>query len=57
MTKDPVCKMIVGEKAAYVVKTEYKGTTYYFCGLGYKERFENDTEKYLREEAVDWVKG
>ena len=57
MTKDPVCKMIVGEKAAYVVKTEYKGTTYYFCGLGYKERFENDTEKYLREEAVDWMKG
>lgn len=45
--------MIVGEKAAYVVKTEYKGTTYYFCGLGCKERF----EKYLREEAVDWVKG
>jgi hypothetical protein len=30
MVKDPVCKMDVNEKTAKI-KSEYKGTTYYFC--------------------------
>lgn len=54
MTKDPVCKMVLEEeKAQYAY--EYKGVTYYFCGLGCEERFRKDPEKYLKGEKVDWI--
>lgn len=56
MTKDPVCGMIVSEeKAPY--HTEYMDHTYYFCGLGCKERFEKNPEKYLSGEKANWVEG
>ncbi|HNR58949.1 MAG TPA: YHS domain-containing protein [Methanothrix sp.] len=44
---DPVCKMTVDEKTAKF-KTEYRGTTYYFCAPGCKRAFEKDPEKYLK---------
>ncbi len=46
--KDPVCGMTVveGKEAA---KSEYKGTTYYFCSRGCKVAFDKDPEKFLRE--------
>jgi YHS domain-containing protein len=47
MAVDPVCGMEVDEKTAKF-KTEYKGTTYYFCAQGCKEMFEKDPEKYLK---------
>jgi membrane fusion protein, copper/silver efflux system len=46
---DPVCGMEVDQKRAVAAgrKTEYKGTTYYFCADGCKKRFEADPAKYL----------
>lgn len=48
MAIDPVCKMTVDEKAAKF-KTDYKGTTYYFCAPGCKKAFEKEPEKYLKK--------
>lgn len=44
---DPVCGMTVDEKTAKF-KTDYKGTTYYFCAPGCKRAFEKEPEKYLK---------
>ena len=44
--KDPVCGMKVKKKAA-AATAEYQGTTYYFCAVGCKERFEQEPAKYL----------
>ena len=62
MAKDPVCgaeaeeeKMIVNlyrcgmmmdEEA--VVKSAYKGKTYYFCCLACQEAFEKEPERFLK---------
>lgn len=46
MAKDPVCGMDVDEKTT-TLKSEYKGQTYYFCGLGCKRSFDKDPEKYV----------
>ena len=44
---DPVCGMTIErEKAA--ATTSYKGTTYYFCSVGCRDKFTADPEKYLR---------
>ncbi len=48
MAIDPICKMTVDEKSAKF-KTDYKGTTYYFCALGCKKAFEKEPEKYLEK--------
>lgn len=45
---DPVCGMTVKmseAKATY----EYKGTTYYFCSQGCKDKFVKDPEAYLQK--------
>ncbi|TRZ89509.1 MAG: YHS domain-containing protein [Methanosarcinales archaeon] len=47
MAIDPVCGMTVDEKTAQF-KTDYEGTTYYFCALGCKKVFEERPEKYLK---------
>lgn len=44
---DPVCKMELNEKDAKF-KTEYKGKTYYFCGLSDKKKFNENPEKYIK---------
>ena len=46
MAKDPVCGMDVDEATAQH-KTDYQGTTYYFCAPGCKRAFEADPKKYL----------
>lgn len=46
MAKDPVCHMDVDESKTDL-KTEYEGTTYYFCAKGCKDRFEADPRRYL----------
>lgn len=43
---DPVCGMeVVIEGAQHT--SEYKGTTYYFCGKGCRLDFEEDPERIL----------
>jgi YHS domain-containing protein len=50
MAVDPVCKMTVDEKTAKL-KSDYKGTTYYFCAPGCKKAFDENPAKYLRPES------
>ena len=38
--------MVVDEKTA-ILKSEYKGATYYFCAPGCKKMFDENPEKYL----------
>ena len=45
MAQDPVCGMMVDEKKAKL-KSDYKGTTYYFCALSCKATFDKDPTKY-----------
>jgi len=47
MAIDPVCKMKVHEEKA-AGKSEYHGTTYYFCAAVCKKKFDADPEKYLK---------
>ncbi len=49
MAKDPVCGMELDPKMAGVLRTEYKGKTYYFCGEDCKKSFDADPEKYLKK--------
>ncbi len=42
---DPVCGMEVDTDTP--LKTDYEGTTYYFCSRGCLLDFEEDPEKYL----------
>ena len=46
MTKDPVCGMRIEETTA-AGKSEYKGTTYWFCSPGCKAVFDRTPEKYV----------
>jgi YHS domain-containing protein len=50
MERDPVCGMMVDPKTA-AWKSEYKGSTYYFCAPGCKKDFDGDPEKYLSASA------
>ncbi len=50
MVKDPVCGMSI-KKAEAKASFEYKGTTYYFCHPGCKDKFAQDPEKYLQKQA------
>ena len=45
MAKDPICGMEIVERTA-PEKSEYKGTTYYFCSPACKKAFEKNPEKY-----------
>jgi Cu+-exporting ATPase len=50
MAKDPVCGMEVNEKKA-AGKSEYKGKVYYFCAPGCKKAFDENPQKYVKEEG------
>lgn len=45
--QDPVCGMTV-EEGKEAAKSEYKGTTYFFCSRGCKVAFDKEPEKYLK---------
>ena len=45
--QDPVCGMTV-EEGKEAAKSDYKGTTYYFCSRGCKVAFDKDPEKFLK---------
>jgi Cu+-exporting ATPase len=49
VAKDPVCNMSVDEKKAAATSI-YKGTTYFFCSRGCKEKFDKEPEKFLAKE-------
>jgi Cu+-exporting ATPase len=46
MVRDVVCGMSVEESRA-PAKSEYRGTTYYFCSKSCKKAFDQNPEKYL----------
>ncbi|MBN2621649.1 YHS domain-containing protein [candidate division WOR-3 bacterium] len=46
MAIDPICKMMVDEKSVRY-RSEYKGTTYYFCAPGCKKIFDESPEIYI----------
>src|SRR3954469_12127698 len=46
MALDPVCGMTV-EPATAAGRSDYKGTTYYFCSKRCVSAFESDPERYL----------
>ena len=43
---DPVCKMSV-DPAKAAAQSKHKSQTYYFCGIGCKQKFDRDPEKYV----------
>jgi Cu+-exporting ATPase len=45
MAKDPICGMDV-DPATAAGQSEYGGTTYYFCAVGCKRKFDKDPAKY-----------
>ena len=51
MAIDPVCGMAVDEQSA-AARSEYKGTTYYFCSPGCKRSFDRDPEKYVKQDSA-----
>ncbi|MBM3942490.1 MAG: YHS domain-containing protein [SAR202 cluster bacterium] len=44
---DPICKMEVDTDNPRGGKSDYQGTTYYFCAHGCKRSFDQDSQKYL----------
>ncbi len=46
-THDPVCGMQIDEKKA-TAKSEYQGTTYYFCSPSCKAAFDKEPSKYAK---------
>jgi YHS domain-containing protein len=47
MVKDPICGMTVDEKTAKL-KSNYNGTTYYFCAPSCKAVFDKNPAKYVK---------
>lgn len=47
---DPVCGMRFDSDEA-VASVEHEGTTYYFCGEGCKEAFEEDPQRFVGGES------
>lgn len=50
MAIDPVCGMDVNEDNP-PAKTQYDGTTYYFCSEACRATFEEDPEEFIRPAA------
>lgn len=44
--KDPVCGMEI-DSAAAAATSDYEGTTYHFCAVGCKEKFDAEPAKFL----------
>ncbi len=44
--KDPVCGMLIDSETA-AGKTEYSGSTYYFCSSQCVQQFESDPARYV----------
>jgi Cu+-exporting ATPase len=49
MAMDPVCGMDVDERTTKD-RSDYQGTTYFFCSTDCREEFEENPEDYVGEE-------
>jgi YHS domain-containing protein len=47
MERDVVCGMQVDPKKA-AGTSQYKGTTYYFCSIGCKQKFDANPQQYAK---------
>jgi YHS domain-containing protein len=47
---DPICQMDVNTDSPPGGRSEYQGTSYYFCAPGCKRAFDQNPEKYLSDE-------
>ncbi len=47
---DPICGMKVDEEKA-AGQSEYQGQTYYFCGQGCKNKFDQNPQQYANKGA------
>jgi YHS domain-containing protein len=47
---DPVCGMTV-EEGKEAAKSDYNGTTYYFCSKGCKVAFEKSPTRYINPDG------
>jgi len=47
---DPVCNMTIEDREA-AATSSYKGTTYHFCSMPCKERFDKDPEAFMGEKT------
>ncbi len=56
IVKGLVCGMDV-DTATAAGHIEYKGHTYYFCGLNCKDKFDASPEQYLNHTAANPKKG
>ena len=45
MVRDPVCGMMVDDRAAKL-KSEHEGNTFYFCSARCKATFDRDPHRY-----------
>jgi Cu+-exporting ATPase len=52
LVKDPVCGMDVDPETS-AARSEYEGTTYYFCAEGCKLAFDEAPQKYLQRRAAE----
>ena len=46
--KDPVCGMLI-EQSGAVARSDFEGTTYYFCSEECKRDFDQNPERYLEK--------
>ena len=54
IVQDPVCGMWIEPKDA-AAEIIYNGKIFYFCAPGCKREFENEPEKYLHDEEVNFI--
>ena len=50
MVEDPVCGSAIDPTQARL-RSDYQGRTYYFCSLVCKELFDQDPQRYIRQQA------
>ena len=50
MQVDPVCHMDL-DPAKAGAKSDYQGTTYHFCSMDCKQKFDANPQQYVREMA------
>ena len=52
MVTDPVCGMSIEQREA-PAKSEFQGTTYFFCSPECKRAFQHQPRKYAKAERVE----
>ena len=48
---DPICQMEVDTENPHGGKSDYQGTTFYFCAAGCKTAFDQDPDRYLSQQS------